>query len=91
MPFMQPKTATMDVFGVVIGLGFVMSFGYWCTDFVLIQRALAAKTIDGAIQTPLIAAILKLVFPWLVVFPGMAAATLLIGSGRQHLTTPCRF
>ena len=84
MPFMQPKTATMDVFGVVIGLGFVMSFGYWCTDFVLIQRALAAKTIDGAINTPLIASILKLVFPWLVVFPGMAAATLMKGSGRQQ-------
>ena len=83
MPFMQPKTATMDVFGVVIGLGFVMSFGYWCTDFVLIQRALTAKTIDGAVNTPLIAAIFKLVFPWLVVFPGMAAATLLMGAGHQ--------
>ena len=82
MPLMQPKTATMDVFGVVIGLGFVMSFGYWCTDFVLIQRALAAKTIDGAIYTPLIASIFKLVFPLLVVFPGMAAATLLKGSGN---------
>jgi solute:Na+ symporter, SSS family len=77
LPLMQPKTATMDVFGVVIGLGFVLSFGYWCTDFILIQRALAAKTFEGAIRTPLLAAIPKLVFPWLVVFPGMAAATLL--------------
>jgi solute:Na+ symporter, SSS family len=75
LPWMQPKTATMDVFGVVFGLGFVLSFGYWCTDFVLIQRALAARTAEGAMRTPLLASLAKLVFPWLVVFPGMAAAT----------------
>lgn len=67
----------MDIFGVVFGLGFVLSFGYWCTDFVLIQRALTANTSDGAIKTPLLAAIFKLAFPWLLVFPGMAAATYL--------------
>jgi solute:Na+ symporter, SSS family len=77
LPLMQPRTATMDVFGVVVGLGFVLSFGYWCTDFILIQRALTARTFDGAIRAPLLAAIPKLVFPWLVVFPGMAAACLL--------------
>ena len=77
LPLMEPRTATMDVFGVVLGLGFVLSFSYWCTDFVLIQRALAAKTLEGAINTPLIAAVFKLVFPWLVIFPGMAAAIFL--------------
>jgi solute:Na+ symporter, SSS family len=77
LPWIQPSTATMDVFGVVAGLGFVLSFGYWCTDFVLIQRALAAQSAEAAIQTPLLAAIPKLVFPWLVVFPGMAAPILL--------------
>ncbi len=77
LPLMQPKTATMDVFGVVVGLGFVLSFGYWCTDFILIQRALTARTFEGAVRTPLLAAIPKLVFPWLIVFPGMAAATFL--------------
>lgn len=80
LPLMQPRTATMDVFGVVVGLGFVLSFGYWCTDFVLIQRALAAKTFQGAIRTPLLAAIPKLAFPWLIVFPGMAAGALLARS-----------
>lgn len=84
LPLLQPKTATMDVFGVVFGLGFVLSFGYWCTDFILIQRALTARTFDAAVRTPLLAAIPKLVFPWLVVFPGMAAATFLpISSHRQ--------
>ncbi len=77
LPWMQPATATMDVFGVVFGLGFVLSFGYWCTDFVLIQRALAARSAEGAMRTPLLAAIPKLVFPWLVIFPGMAAAIFL--------------
>lgn len=84
LPLMQPKTATMDVFGAVVGLGFVLSFGYWCTDFILIQRALAARTVEGAIRTPLLAAIPKLVFPWLVVFPGMAAATFLAKSPQPR-------
>ncbi len=81
LPLMQPQTATMDVFGVVFGLGFVLSFGYWCTDFVLIQRALTAKTVESAINTPLLAAIFKLAFPWLVIFPGMSAAILLKKGG----------
>jgi SSS family solute:Na+ symporter len=77
LPLFQPRTATMDVFGVVFGLGFVLSFGYWCTDFVLIQRALASKTVEGAVRTPLFAAIPKLLFPWLVIFPGAAASIFL--------------
>lgn len=82
MPFAAPRTATMDDFAVIFGLGLVLSFGYWCTDFVLIQRALTAKTVDGAIKTPLIAAIFKLFFPWLVIFPGIAAAVFL--NARPH-------
>lgn len=77
LPLVQPRTSTMDVFGVVFGLGFVLSFGYWCTDFVLIQRALAAKTVEGSIRTPLFAAIPKMLFPWLVIFPGTAAVLFL--------------
>jgi SSS family solute:Na+ symporter len=76
LPLMQHH-AFMDVFGVVFGLGFVLSFGYWCTDFVLIQRALTAKTTEGAVKTPLIAAVFKLAFPWLIIFPGMSAAAYL--------------
>jgi SSS family solute:Na+ symporter len=75
MPLAQPRTATMDVVGVVFGLGFVLSCGYWCTDFVLIQRALAARDVNGSIRTPLFAAVAKVCFPVLVVIPGLAAAT----------------
>jgi SSS family solute:Na+ symporter len=75
LPLAQSQTATMDVISVVFGLGFVLSCGYWCTDFVLIQRALAARNINGSINTPLYAAIAKLFFPILVVVPGLAAAT----------------
>lgn len=82
MPAVAPRTAMLDDFGVIFGLGLVLSFGYWCTDFVLIQRALTARTVEGAIKTPLIAAVLKLLFPWLVIFPGMAAALFL--NTRAH-------
>jgi SSS family solute:Na+ symporter len=72
LPLVQPHTATMDVFGLVVGLGFVLSCGYWCTDFLLIQRALAARDVEASMNTPLFAAIPKLFFPLLVVLPGMA-------------------
>src|SRR4029077_15830497 len=44
-------------FGMVMGLGFVLSFGYWCTDFLVVQRAMAANSMSAARRTPLIAAI----------------------------------
>ena len=71
---MSPQTATLDVTGIVFGLGLVLSFGYWCTDFVLIQRALTARNMRESIQTPLIAGVFKLLFPALLVIPGLAAA-----------------
>jgi SSS family solute:Na+ symporter len=76
MPAFDPGGAMMDGFGTVIGLGFVLSFGYWCTDFLLIQRGLAAKDVTAASETPLIAAVAKLFFPALVVLPGLAAVVL---------------
>jgi SSS family solute:Na+ symporter len=83
MPFAAPDSASMDVAGVVAGLGFVLSFGYWCTDFMLIQRALAAREIRGSINTPLFAGIAKLVFPLLVVAPGLAASLVLPHGPRR--------
>ena len=74
LPMMRPQTATLDVTGIVFGLGIVLSFGYWCTDFLLIQRALAARNMRESIQTPLIAGAFKLFFPALLVIPGLAAA-----------------
>lgn len=76
LPYVDPHAFPMDVVGVSMGLGFVLSFGYWCTDFVLIQRALAARSEAGVIYTPLFAAFVKLLFPALVVLPGLAAAIL---------------
>jgi len=60
-------------FGMVMGLGFVLSFGYWCTDFLVVQRAMAANSMSAARRTPLIAAIPKMLFPALVILPGMIA------------------
>ena len=56
-------------FGMVMGLGFVLSFGYWCTDFLVVQRAMAADSMSAARRTPLIAAIPKMLFPALVILP----------------------
>jgi solute:Na+ symporter, SSS family len=63
----------VDAFGVAMGLGFVLSFGYWCTDFLVVQRAMAADSMTAARRTPLIAAFPKMAFPFLVVMPGLIA------------------
>src|SRR5207247_2680730 len=63
----------VEWFGMVMGLGFVLSFGYWCTDFLVVQRAMAANSMNAARRTPLIAALPKMVFPFLVILPGMIA------------------
>ncbi|HWG58430.1 MAG TPA: sodium:solute symporter family protein [Candidatus Acidoferrales bacterium] len=63
----------VEWFGLVMGLGFVLSFGYWCTDFLVVQRAMAADSMHSARRTPLIAALPKMVFPVLVILPGMIA------------------
>ena len=76
LPVASPFSSAMDGVGNVLGLAFVLSFGYWCTDFLLIQRALAAKDLRAAVQTPLIASVAKLFFPALVVLPGLAAVAL---------------
>lgn len=65
-----------DWFAVAFGLGFVMSFAYWCTDFLLVQRAMAARTLADARRTPLVAAIPKMLFPAIVTVPGLCAAAL---------------
>ncbi len=66
----------VEVFGLVMGLGFVLSFGYWCTDFLVVQRAMAADSMIAARRTPLIAALPKMVFPVLVILPGLIAIAL---------------
>ena len=62
--------------GLAMGLGFVLSFGYWCTDFLVIQRAMAADSEVSARRVPLIAAIPKMFFPFLVILPGLLAVSI---------------
>jgi SSS family solute:Na+ symporter len=71
--------------GLVLGLGFVMSFGYWCTDFLVVQRAMAANSMSAARRTPLIATVPKMLFPALVILPGMIAVALNHDSGGKFL------
>src|SRR5947209_7517681 len=66
----------IEVFGLVAGLGFVMSFGYWCTDFLVIQRAMAANSMSASRRTPVIAALPKMMMPFIVIIPGIAALAL---------------
>ena len=59
--------------GMMMRLGFVLSFGYWCTDFLVVQRAMVTSSMAAARRTPLIAAVPKMLFPFLVIVPGMIA------------------
>jgi SSS family solute:Na+ symporter len=72
-------------FGMVAGLGFVLSFGYWCTDFLVVQRAMAANSMSAARRTPLIAAVPKMLFPALVILPGMIAIAMHHADGGKFL------
>ena len=60
--------------GIVFGLGFVLSFGYWITNFVEVQRAMASESLSAARKTPIIGAFPKMFIPFLVVLPGMVAS-----------------
>jgi SSS family solute:Na+ symporter len=66
----------IEAFGLIAGLGFVLSFGYWCTDFLVVQRAMAAESMSAARRTPILAAIPKMLMPFVVIVPGIAALAL---------------
>ncbi|WP_255950263.1 sodium:solute symporter family protein [Streptomyces odontomachi] len=69
---------------IVLGLGFVMSFGYWTTNFAEVQRALSAKNLSAARRTPLIAAFPKILIPMVVVVPGLIALVMEPAIGTEH-------
>ena len=75
----------VEIFGLVAGLGFVLSFGYWCTNFLVVQRAMAANSMAGARQTPLFAAFPKIFMPFIVILPGIAAVALMQQSSGYSL------
>ncbi len=78
----------VDIFAMVFGLGFVLSFGYWCTNFLVVQRAMAAKNMAAARNTPLVAAVPKMLFPFLVIVPGMIAAALCTLPDKNYRIPP---
>jgi SSS family solute:Na+ symporter len=88
----SPASNPMGVewFGIAMGLGFVLSFGYWCTDFLVVQRAMAADSMSAARRTPLIAAVPKMLFPALVILPGMVAIALTYQAGQTGFALPRR-
>jgi solute:Na+ symporter, SSS family len=73
----------IEIIGLAMGLGFVLGSGYWCTDFLVIQTAMASENMEAARRVPLIAAIPKMVFPFLVILPGLLAIAL----PTPHTTT----
>lgn len=79
----------VEWFGLAMGLGFVLSFGYWTTDFLVVQRAMAADSMSAARRTPLIAAFPKMMFPFLVILPGMIAIALTTDAASSF-TLPTR-
>ena len=82
MAHANTNTLGVEWVGLVMGLGFVLSFGYWCTDFLVIQRAMAADSEVSARKVPLIAAIPKMFFPFLVIMPGLIAVSV-----TSHMAT----
>jgi len=80
----NPMGATMgiDAIGLGLGLGLALGASYWCTDFRVIQTAMAAKNVESARRVPLIAAIAKMFLPFLVILPGLLA----IGLPTPHTT-----
>jgi len=88
----SPAANPMGVewFGLIMGLGFVLSFGYWTTDFLVVQRAMAADSMSAARRTPLIAAFPKMLIPFLVIVPGMIAMALTTQAGKTGFALPAK-
>lgn len=66
----------VDYLSLVFGLGFVLAFGYWCTDFLVVQRAMISKNLTDARRTPIIAAVPKILMPAIVILPGIVILAL---------------
>ncbi len=68
------ENATLSVIALVLGLGFVQSFGYWTTNFVEVQRAMASSSMSAARRAPIIGSFPKMFIPFIIIIPGMIAA-----------------
>ena len=77
-----------SVISIVFGLGFVLSFGYWTTNFVEVQRAMASDSISSARKTPIIGAFPKMFVPFITIVPGMIAAVLVVEIAKTKAGHP---
>ncbi|MDX2002507.1 MAG: sodium:solute symporter family protein [Chitinophagales bacterium] len=75
----------VNIWSMAMGLGFVLSFGYWCTDFLVVQRAMIARNMSAAQRTPLIAAFPKMFMPLVVILPGLIIMALMQKLGSVQL------
>jgi solute:Na+ symporter, SSS family len=75
-----------DWVGVVFGLGFVLSFGYWTTNFAEVQRALSARNMSASRRTPLIGAYPKIFLPAIIILPGLIAVLTVHGLGGKDVS-----
>src|SRR3984885_1878640 len=93
-PVLHPEGTSYGggLYSIVVGMG-VASFAYWSTDFLVIQRALAARDLDSAQKTPLIATFPKMFFPLLAVVPGLAALLVIPHQiqGNYNMVLPLMF
>ncbi len=78
----------IEAFGVIMGLGFVLSFGYWCTNYLVVQRAMAADSMAAARLTPVVGAFPKMLLPFIVIIPGIAALALTNDSSVAYSLPP---
>jgi SSS family solute:Na+ symporter len=86
-PMLNSATSPMGagLWQIVLGLGFVLSFGYWCTDFLVVQRAMVARNMRDAERTPIVAAFPKMLLPFVVIAPGLIAVALTHMGGEYSL------
>ena len=82
LPLTGFDSSLLSVIGIVFGLGFVLSFGYWTTNFVEVQRAMASNSISAARKTPIIGSFPKMFVPFITIIPGMIAAVLVTEIGQ---------
>jgi SSS family solute:Na+ symporter len=71
--------------GIVFGLGFAISFGYWTTDFLVVQRVLAANSLRSARMAPVIGSFFKMAVPFIVILPGLLGLVVLQNSNGTHM------
>ena len=77
------NTMGMHWLGITLGLCFVLATGYWCTDFLVVQRVLTTRDLRSALMAPVVASIFKVTVPFIVILPGLIGFVLIPGLGPE--------